>query len=171
MFYLLILKENKLIIGINWQGNKEMERTGYKGRSITLEYFSKLVNKNSVRFISLQKGFGSEQLANCSFQEQFVACQEAINSTWDFMENAAIIKNCDLVITCDTSIAHLAGGMGKKVWLLLKNIPYWTWGINSKRTFWYPSMRLFRQKERQTWQNVMEDVSIQINKEMGITNI
>ena len=164
----ILSKEKKLIIGINWQGNLEMEKRGYKGRSIPLETFSRLVDRNSISLISLQKGFGSEQLERCSFKEQFLECQKSINSTWDFMENAAIIQNCDLIITCDTSIAHLAGGMGKKVWLLLKHIPYWTWGIKSTRTFWYPSMRLFRQKEKQNWQEVMEQVSTQIYKEMGI---
>ena len=71
-----------------------------------------------------------------------------------------------MVITSDTSIAHLAGGMGKKVWLLLKDIPFWTWGLERENTFWYPSMRLFRQKERHNWQEVMERVSIAITKEM-----
>ena len=79
----------------------------------------------------------------------------------------AIIENCDLIITCDTSIAHLAGGMGSKVWLLLKDIPFWTWGLESENTFWYPSMRLFRQKERHNWQEVMERVSNQLNIRYG----
>ena len=84
----------------------------------------------------------------------------------DFLENAAIIENCDLIITCDTSIAHLAGGMGKKVWLLLRDIPYWTWGLDGETTFWYPSMRLFRQKERQNWQEVMRRVSYELKLEL-----
>ena len=53
--------------------------------------------------------------------------------------------------------------MGKKVWLLLKDIPFWTWGLEGESTFWYPSMRLFRQKERHNWQEVMERVSIALN--------
>ena len=117
--------------------------------------------------LSLQKGFGSEQLEQCSFKNKFIECQSHINSSWDFLENAAIIENCDLIITCDTSIAHLAGGMGKKVWLLLRDIPFWTWGLEGDTTFWYPSMRLFRQKERHNWQEVMERVSNQLNTEFG----
>ena len=116
--------------------------------------------------LSLQKGFGSEQLKDCTFKDNFVQCQSKIDLTWDFLENAAIINNCDLIITCDTSIAHLAGGMGKKVWLLLRNPPFWTWGIDDESTFWYPSMQLFRQKERHNWQEVMERVSRAIKKEM-----
>ena len=58
------------------------------------------------------------------------------------------------------------GGMGQKVWLLLKDIPFWTWGLEGESTFWYPSMRLFRQKERHNWQEVMERVSSAITKEI-----
>ena len=159
----ILSKERKPIVGINWQGNPEMERT-YQGRSIPLEMFSILSDLKDVRMLSLQKGFGSEQLDPCSFKNTFVECQPQITSTWDFLENAAIIENCDLIITCDTSIAHLAGGMGKKVWLLLIDVPYWTWGLKGDNTFWYPSMRLFRQNERDNWQEVMERVSRELNK-------
>ena len=118
--------------------------------------------------ISLQKGFGSEQLDTCSFRDNFVNCQAQINETWDFLENAAIIENCDLIITCDTSIAHLAGGMGKKVWLLLRDMPYWTWGLKEEKTFWYPSMHLFRQKERNNWYELMERISNKLS--LSISN-
>jgi len=113
----ILSNEERPIIGINWQGNKAMEKT-YQGRSIPLELFSCLAEENEITMLSLQKGFGSEQLEDCSFKDKFVESQSEIDSTWDFLENAAIIHNCDLIITCDTSIAHLAGGMGKKVWLL-----------------------------------------------------
>ncbi|WP_269623987.1 tetratricopeptide repeat protein [Prochlorococcus marinus] len=159
-------KEKRPIIGINWQGDREAEKR-YQGRSIPLETFSLLFKQNELSILSLQKGFGSEQLEQCSFKNKFVECQPQINSTWDFLENAAIIQNCDLIITCDTSIAHLAGGMGKKVWLLLRDIPFWTWGLKEETTFWYPSMRLFRQHERHNWQEVMERVSIALKKEIA----
>ncbi len=163
----ILSKESKPIIGINWQGNPKLEKT-YQGRSIPLEMFSILPQNNDIKILSLQKGFGSEQLKNCSFKKKFIECQPQIDSTWDFLENAAIIENCDLIITCDTSIAHLAGGMGKKVWLLLRNIPFWTWGLEGESTFWYPTMRLFRQKERQNWKEVMERVSSAIEEEIKI---
>ncbi len=157
-------KEKRPIVGLCWQGSPEMEKHSYIGRSIPLETFSMLLELNKITILSLQKGFGSEQLENCSFKNQFIACQPQIDSTWDFLETAAIIENCDLIITCDTSIAHLAGGMGKPVWLLLRNIPFWTWGLQSESTFWYPSMKLFRQKERHNWQEVMERVSKKLLK-------
>ena len=161
----LLSKEKKPIIGINWQGNIEAEKR-FHGRSIPLEVFSKLVYSNDILMLSLQKGFGSEQLKDCSFKDKFVDCQDLIDSTWDFAENAAIIANCDLIITSDTSIAHLAGGMGKKVWLLLRQPPFWTWGLYGNRTFWYPSMRLFRQKEMHNWHELMERVSKELKQEI-----
>ena len=157
----ILSNEQKPVIAINWQGNPDMETT-YQGRSIPLEQFSILPEHNEISLLSLQKGFGSEQLDHCSFKNKFVECQTQIDSIWDFLENAAIIENCDLIITCDTSIAHLAGGMGKKVWLLLRDIPFWTWGLKGENTFWYPSMRLFRQRERGNWDEVMERVSNEI---------
>ena len=155
--------EKKPIVGINWQGKPEMEKESYIGRSIPLEMFSRLLDNNDITMLSLQKGFGSEQLEDCSFKNKFIECQPQINSTWDFLETAAIIENCDLIITCDTSIAHLAGGMGKPVWLLLRDVPFWTWGLKSETTFWYPSMKLFRQKERHNWHEVIERVASQIH--------
>ena len=158
--------EKKPIIGINWQGNPQAEKSNLKGRSIPLELFSKIAKTSHLKFLSLQKGFGSEQLENCSFIDQFVSCQAQVNKTWNFLETAAIISNCDLVITCDTSIAHLAGGMNKKTWLLLKDIPDWRWGLKDDKTFWYPSMRLFRQKKRYNWEEVIERVSRILKKEI-----
>ena len=160
----ILSKEGRPIIGINWQGNPNSEKSTLKGRSLPLEIFSYIAKNNNLKFLSLQKGFGSKQLDHCSFKNKFVDCQPKINSTWDFLENAAIIKNCDLIITSDTSIAHLAGGMGKPTWVLLQQIPDWRWGLEEENTFWYSSMRLFRQKERHNWDKVMTRISDQLVK-------
>ena len=99
----------KPIIGINWQGNPKAEKTGLQGRSLALETFAPITSSTQISLLSLQKGFGSEQLETCSFKDRFVSCQDQVNETWDFLETATIIANCDLVITSDTSVAHLAG--------------------------------------------------------------
>ena len=160
----ILIVEKQPVIGINWQGNPNTEKNELRGRSLPLEIFSHIAKRKQSKFLSLQKGPGSEQLKNCSFINNFVSCQEKINETWDFSENAAIISNCDLIITCDTSLAHLAGGIGANVWLLLKDIPEWRWGINNPTTFWYPNMRLFRQKEPHNWNEVMDRVLLELNK-------
>ncbi len=161
-------EEKRPIIAINWQGSPKSERSHLKGRSIPLEAFCNICRNENFKFLSLQKGFGAEQLGKCSFRDKFVSCQQDIESIWDFLEIAAIISNCDLVITSDTSVAHLAGGMGKTTWLLLKDIPDWRWGLDGHKTFWYPSMTLFRQKEKNNWSEVIERVSKKLKKDFEL---
>lgn len=156
--------ESRPIIGIHWQGSPKHEAKNLKGRSFPLEAFAPVASTIDLKLLSLQKGFGSEQLNTCSFKDRFVSCQDLINNTWDFLETAAMIANCDLVITSDSAVAHLAGGMGKNTWLLLKKVPDWRWGIEGDATFWYPSLRLFRQKERGNWNEVMERVAEALQK-------
>ena len=160
----ILRKEQRPIIGINWQGNPSHERLETRGRSLPLETFMPITHKTNSSLLALQKGFGSEQLEICSFNDRFVSCQNQINETWDFLETAAIIANCDLVITSDTSVAHLAGGMGKTTWLLLHKVPNWRWGLEGEMTFWYHSMRLFRQRERGNWDEVMERVAVALEE-------
>ena len=162
----ILRHEKKPIVGINWQGNKNAEKGDLKGRSIPLELFSEIKINKDFKFLSLQKGFGSDQINNCSFKKKFVNCQDTINATWDFLETAAIIINCDLVITTDTSIAHLAGGLGAKTWVLLSFIPEWRWGMYGDKTFWYRSIQLFRQKEKDNWKPVFEKISNALNQKI-----
>ena len=67
------------------------------------------------------------------------------------------------IITSDTSVAHLAGGMGKTTWILLKDAPEWRWGGYGDRTFWYPTVRLFRQSIAGDWNSVMNEVAEKLN--------
>ena len=156
-----IKKESKPIVGINWQGDITHE-TFFSRRGIPLEEFSILLKENDFNFLSLQKGYGSEELKNCSFKNYFIECQDDINNTWDFLETASIIECCDLIITNDTSVAHLAGAIGKPVWLLLRKVPEWRWGLYGEKTFWYKTLRLFRQKHLNNWQELLLRVSIEL---------
>ena len=153
--------EKQPIIGINWSGNLRSAPSGKRKdwRSLPLEVFAPIVETITVTLLSLQKGDGSEQLADCSFRHRFVGCQEDIHQAWDFVETAAIIANCKLVITSDTAVAHLAAGMGHPTWLLLVKASEWRWGREGESSFWYPSMRLFRQREQGNWAEVMERVA------------
>ena len=157
--------EKKPIVGINWQGNKEYG--SQIGRSFPLDLFSIISKRNEVTFLSLQKGYGSEQLRSCTFMDKFVGCQNQIDHVWDFLEIAAIIKNCHLIITSDTSVAHLSGGLGKETWLLLKYVPEWRWGLKDNKSSWYNSMRIFRQKKRGDWLEVMERVSLELENKIN----
>ena len=155
------------VIGINWQGNPETEKMFLKGRSLEIEHFHVLTSDSQISLLSLQKGFGSEQLETCSFRDRFVNCQDQINETWDFLETAAIIANCDLVITSDTYVAHLAGGMGKTTWLLLHKVPDWRWGLEGEKTPWYKSVRMFRQHRDGDWHGVIQMMITAWNEEMA----
>jgi len=143
--------EKRPVIGINWQGNPEAEKQLLHARSLPLSAFAPVVETTGVSLLSLQKGFGSEQLADCSFLQRFVGCQNEISGIWDFVDIAAMILNCDLIITNDTAVAHPAGGLGVTTWLVLSKLPDWRWDTK-ETSFRYPSMRLFRQRERTTGQ-------------------
>lgn len=159
--------EQRPLIAIHWQGNPDHENTVTRGRSLPLQCFSPLLENSPVSLLSLQKGFGSEQLQSCCFRDRFVSCQDLIDATWDFHETAAIIANCDLVITSDSAVAHLAAGMGRTTWLLLKKVPEWRWGLEGERSFWYPSMRLFRQQQAGDWQELMQRVASALRQFCG----
>jgi tetratricopeptide (TPR) repeat protein len=154
----ILAPEQRPLIAIHWQGNPAIALGDFFGRSLPLEIFAPMAAHPGLSLLSLQKGVGSEQMESCSFQDRFVHCQDQINQLWDLEETAAIIANCDLVITGDTAMAHLAGGMGKTTWLLLQQTPDWRWGLQGETTFWYPSLRLFRQHVPGDWKEVMERV-------------
>jgi ADP-heptose:LPS heptosyltransferase len=77
----------------------------------------------------------------------------------DFDETAAVIANLDLVITVDTSMGHLAGALGKPVWILLSKASDWRWLVDRKDTPWYPTARLFRQSQSGAWAPVIAEVA------------
>jgi tetratricopeptide (TPR) repeat protein len=158
--------EQRPLVGINWQGNPSHEQGASRGRSLPLEAFAPLASVLGGGLVSLQKGAGSEQLEACSFRHCFVGCQAEIDDAWDFEETAAILANCDLVISSDTSVVHLAGGMGVRTWLLLKDVPEWRWGLEGEETFWYPSMRLFRQRERGNWEELMQRLANALHQQL-----
>lgn len=153
-----LASEHRPIIGLHWQGNPRAEVHLLRGRSLPLETLSPIASLGSTSFLSLQKGHGCEQLDVCSFRDQFVGSQSLIDQTWDFAETAAILANCDLIITTDSALAHLAGGMGIPTWLMLHKVPDWRWGLDGDRSFWYPSMRLFRQRQSGNWSEVVDRV-------------
>ena len=134
-------------IGIAWQGNPG--RTEDLGRSIKLREFAPLAALPGVRLIGLQKNDGIEQLADGPPVETLGADFDA--GPDGFLDTAAAMMSLDLVITSDTSIAHLAGALGRPVWVALRKVPDWRWQLGREDSPWYPTMRLFRQTERDDW--------------------
>ncbi|WP_158816239.1 DUF6165 family protein [Methylocapsa sp. S129] len=145
-------------IGISWQGNPNPEAD--IGRSVPLAAFASLAALPNVRLISIQKGVGSEQLVNLPPG----MAVETLGADFDagpdaFVDTAAVIAHVDLVVTCDTSIAHLAGALGAPVWVALKHVAEWRWLRERADSPWYPSMRLFRQSERGDWSGLFARIT------------
>jgi ADP-heptose:LPS heptosyltransferase len=106
-------------------------------------------------FVSLQKPFPPADADDVRLFPNLVDMSSALT---DFDETAAIIANLDLVITVDTSMGHLAGAIGKPVWILLSRASDWRWLIDRDDTPWYPTARLFRQPQPGAWAPVVADV-------------
>jgi len=141
-------------IGLIWAGRPE--HTNDRRRSMRFDQFVPLAEIKSTRFFSLQKGPASSQAANPPPGMDLSDCTPDL---YDFVETASLIANLDLVICVDTSVAHLAGAIGKPVWLLLPHAPDWRWMLNRTDTPWYPTMRLFRQSTPGDWASVMANVT------------
>jgi len=145
-------------VGIAWQGNPN--RVEDIGRSVHLREFEPLLRIPGVRLISLQKNFGTEQLERMaeieSFTEELDAGSDAL------VDTAAIIAGLDLVISTDTAIAHLAGALGRPVWVALRSVPDWRWMLERRDSPWYPTMQLFRQHRRGNWGAVFAEMAAQL---------
>jgi ADP-heptose:LPS heptosyltransferase len=116
-----------------------------------------------VQLISLQKGYGTEQLTASNLHNSIVDFSDSIDAEGTFLDTAAIMKNLDLVITVDTALAHLAGALGVKVWLALSKVPDWRWLQDRSDTPWYPTMRLFRQPRAGDWNSVFTEMAKELN--------
>ncbi len=143
-------------VGISWQGNPDYDRDWQ--RSIALAHFRSLADIPGVRLFSLQKNYGSEQLAE--FHAPVVDLGPRIDEDGNaFTDTAAILANLDLLITSDSAIAHLAGAMGVPTWVALAQTPEWRWGLSGETTPWYPTMRLFRQTVPGDWAGVFQRIT------------
>jgi hypothetical protein len=145
-------------VGIVWQGNPNPEAD--RGRSMPITALAPLATISSVRLISLQKGAGEEQLVNLppSFQVETLGVDFDAGAD-AFVDTAAAMACLDLVATCDTSIAHLAGALAVPVWVALKRDAEWRWLTERADSPWYPTMRLYRQRHRGAWGDVFETMA------------
>ncbi|MCZ6526944.1 MAG: tetratricopeptide repeat protein [Gammaproteobacteria bacterium] len=144
-------------VGIAWQGNSK-NMMDHK-RSFSLETFRPLLELQEIQYISLQKGEGEDQLEQFEDHNNLVSFGEKLDAGPDaFIDTAAIIANLDLVITCDSAMAHLAGALGKPVWLLLAKVADFRWLLARTDSPWYPSVRIFRQDNRGDWSSVTENI-------------
>ncbi|MDD3182204.1 MAG: tetratricopeptide repeat-containing glycosyltransferase family protein [Alphaproteobacteria bacterium] len=147
-------------IGLVWAGNPKHEND--RNRSSSLQDIAPLLNQTDTEWFSLQVGSRAEDIAKEGFQNRIVDLSESLT---DFAVSAAVIRDLDLIITVDTAIAHLAGAMGKPVWTLLPKMNGdWRWGPAGETTFWYPSMRLYRQKQAGSWAESISEMGKDLHK-------
>jgi tetratricopeptide (TPR) repeat protein len=146
-------------IGLVWAGNPRRGaafavREADARRSMTLAELAPLLDVPGASFVSLQKGEGRAELHDARFKSVYDADPEL----GSFADTAALVANLDLVICVDTSIAHLAGGMGKPVWMLSRFDGCWRWLLNRSDSPWYPSLRIFRQGADRSWAPVVAEI-------------
>jgi tetratricopeptide (TPR) repeat protein len=141
--------DGRLKVGLVWAGHPRAN-AGSDPRTCGLEAMARLGEVSSVQYFSLQKNAaGAAGFAMMDFSREFN----------DFSDTAAVIERLDLVISVDTSVAHLAGALGKPVWTLVPFHADWRWMLDRSNSVWYPTMRLFRQPRPGDWASVIAEVS------------
>jgi hypothetical protein len=146
-------------IGIAWAGRPSHPQDAQ--RSMDSALLEPLTEIENIRLFSLQKDKTTRPLTR--HLEDRLAGDFGGRLT-SFAETAAIITHLDLIITVDTSLAHLAGALGKSVWTLLPYAPDWRWMMTGEDTLWYPTMRLFRQTAEKDWSSAMKQLLESLNK-------
>jgi hypothetical protein len=176
-------------VAVVWAGNPAHPHD--QRRSIPLKHFKPLHDVEGVRLFSLQMDVRKRQYGSTvrnmsaeqagvkdSCMERFLAQRDVVDycegcedmklvdltkMIQSFEDTATILHGVDLVICCDTATGHLAGAMGVPVWMMIPFNPDWRWTLTGETTPWYDSMRLFRQKDRDSWQELMERVSKELH--------
>jgi tetratricopeptide (TPR) repeat protein len=148
-----------LKVGLVWAGENRAQVAELRKidarRSLAFEQFAPLFDLPNVRFFSAQKGAAAPQLADSAHRERVADYTDLVH---DFADTAALVASLDLVISVDTSSAHLAGALDKPVWILNRFDTCWRWLLERSDTPWYPSARLFRQPALGDWDSVIDAV-------------
>ena len=140
-------------IGIAWAGSAAHKNNSK--RSIALERFAPLLKTPGVQFVSIQKELTQSDAAVLADHASVLNVGGELG---DFADTAAVISSMDLLISADTSVAHLAGAIGRPVWILIPLAPDFRWLLKREDSPWYPSARLFRQPQLEDWDSVLERV-------------
>jgi len=147
-----------LKVALAWAGNPTFKYD--RSRSMSLDRLAALAQVSGVSFFSVQKGHAAPQAQTPPPGLRLVNLAPELH---DFADTAAVLSMVDLVITTDTSVAHLAGALGRPVWVMLQFVPDWRWLTQREDSPWYPSMRLFRQPARGDWAAVIKRVADELS--------
>ena len=149
-----------LKVGLAWAGNAS--HANDRWRSMALGALAPILAVPGVTFVSLQKGEAAKQLDRAD-----VGILDAGPALGTFADTAALIDDLDLVIAVDTAVAHCAGALGRPVWVLLPVAPDWRWLLNTPRSPWYPTMRLYRQDKLGDWAAAVAQVAEDLAREVA----
>ena len=153
----------KPIIAITWQGDPRYAHDDI--RSIPLSFFKDILNNKNFDFISFQKNFGSEQIKSNQFENLIMDLSNEIDLGKNaFEDTVSILKKVDYVITPDTAIAHLAGTLNIKTYLLLSYNPEWRWHIEYKYRCFYPNINIIQQENFNDWSGVFKKLKSNLEK-------
>jgi protein O-GlcNAc transferase len=148
-------------IGIAWHGSPHNHSD--RGRSFPLDLFETFARLPDVTLVSLQKGQGSEQIAELAGRFRVIDFGDRLDTdAGPFMDTAAIVQHLDLVVTCDSALAHLAGALCVPVWIALMLTPDWRWQRGRDDSPWYPTARLFRQTRVGEWRDVFDRMAAEL---------
>jgi tetratricopeptide (TPR) repeat protein len=151
-----------LKVGLAWAGSSAHKND--RNRSLPLSLLAPWAQVQGVAFYSLQKGEAAGQAKDSPGGMNLIDWTEALG---DFADTAALVANLDLVISVDTAVVHLAGALGRPVWVLAPFMPDWRWLLEREDSPWYPTVRLFRQKTAGRWDEVIERVAECLALERG----
>ena len=149
-------------IGLVWSGNPAHKND--HNRSIKLETLLPLLDIDAT-FVSLQKDIHADDASVLKDRSDLLNFGDKLK---DFSETAGLVSNLDLVISVDTSVAHLAGALAKPVWVLLPFLSDWRWLLDRDDSPWYPTARLFRQHAAGDWSGVVGDVGVELKKRLCV---
>lgn len=163
-----LLSDTNIKIGICWSANtydSKLLKTLSSARSISLKMLYPLATMQGVSLYSLQKTTGTEQINDLPADFKIKTFNDDFDTIHGrFMDTAAVMRNLDLVLTIDTSIAHLAGGMGVNTWLMVPYVADWRWFEGRNDSPFYPTMKIFRQQKQGDWESVINDVKKELEK-------
>jgi len=155
--------DKKINIGICWSASISGE--SYDGKVFDLKYFDDLINSDSFNVYSFQVGDGSNDIKKYGYENKIIDLTKHLT---DFKKSAILAQELDLIVTSDTSVAHLCGALGVKTWTLLQKYPDWRWKNKGEKSYMYNSMKLIRQKHDRNWETVFQSFYDRVQREFKV---
>jgi tetratricopeptide (TPR) repeat protein len=150
----------KLNIGVVWGASNTGE--SYEDKVFSLKHFKPLMEDEALQLYSLQVGGDVKEIEDLGLNEEDIINLES--KLTDFKQTALALDKLDFVITSDTSVAHLAGALGKEAWVVLQKNADWRWGVEEDVSYWYPSLKLIRQEKQGDWESAFKKLIIMIEE-------